>query len=236
MEDEIIGGRFITVESAVVGTAVRIAAKLSAALDEQGVDLVQVPRFSAGLAGTALTNGYSADPFLRISPVAEVLLMSADAAFLTERSIAPAIKAGRWVLKPGYMDTIAATLVPRLQEDDVENEEYRRLKSWLKTAVVPFAVSPDLAIIIIEDVAAALDRASLERGWRVRPADVKLAEEIQRRLTSLPKEHRLFIEMGRDEDRFVKDMLKTIRGLEGPGIAGERLARGMRTLDQFDEG
>jgi dTMP kinase len=144
-------GRFITLEGIEgVGKSTQVA-RLSAALNERGIEHV-VTREPGGtplaerIRQLVLQNDGEAVP-----PSAELLLMFAARAVHLNNLIQPSLKAGRWVICDRFTD---ATYAYQGGGRGMDMEEIVRLE-----AMVQGTLRPDLTLLLEAPIAQSLQRA-----------------------------------------------------------------------------
>ncbi|MDP7079026.1 MAG: dTMP kinase [Candidatus Undinarchaeales archaeon] len=187
-------GFFISFEGATGVGKTTMATRLCDTLKERGHDVLVVPEFSDSLIGRSIHESLTRDPFLRLPPLSETLLVTADRAFFTERVIVPALKQGKVVIKDRYYDSTYVYQPYRFVEDGYHTNKEQVFK-WLDAFHEFFVIRPNITFLLQAGPEDALKRQALNKGWRITSEDVRMAEETAKIYEDL---------VSRDPARFIR--------------------------------
>lgn len=129
---------------------------LAAALEKMGLEVLKTKEPDGGVTGAEIRSILVADRAVNLTPLEELLLISAARVSHVERVIRPALKASQWVVSDRFLDS---TYAFQVHDTGISEELYNQIA----TAVVGQTM-PDLTFILDIDTDTALQRRAERSG------------------------------------------------------------------------
>jgi dTMP kinase len=146
-------GRFITLEGGEGVGKTTQARRLGAALEARGLPVL-LTREPGGAPGAELLRGLLLSAEVPFSPLAQTLMHVAARAEHVERTIAPALRAGTWVICDRFADSTMAYQGWGLGVD----------RAAIATLAAMIALAPDLTIVLDATPETAAARLAARAG------------------------------------------------------------------------
>lgn len=126
---------------------------LAVELENKGLEVLRTKEPDGGVIGAEIRSILVADRAVSLTPLEELLLISAARASHVEQVIRPAPKASQWVVSDRFLDS---TYAFQVHDTDISEDFYRHIAS----AVVG-PTMPDLTFILDIDPVIALERRAI---------------------------------------------------------------------------